>query len=145
MIKIMNKKYHVIYDGKCNLCVSFTQLLENFDQGNLFNYIPMQNSDVLAQLNITADDCELGMILIDSDNLNQRWQGSSAAEKIIELLPNGSLFVNAYRAIPGLKWLGDHSYLQVRDNRYQWFGSRNETYYSPYNLNCNNNPDCAVN
>ncbi|WP_017293946.1 thiol-disulfide oxidoreductase DCC family protein [Geminocystis herdmanii] len=135
----MTKKYHVIYDGNCNLCVTFTQLLENFDKGNLFNYIPMQNIEILQQLNVTSLDCELGMILIDSENLNQRWQGSFAAEKIIELLPNGQFFINAYRAIPSLKWLGDKSYLQIRDNRYQWFGSRENTYYSTYDFSCKNN------
>ncbi|MGI0480160.1 thiol-disulfide oxidoreductase DCC family protein [Geminocystis sp. CENA526] len=140
----MNNKYHIIYDGNCNLCVTFTQLLEKFDRGKLFNYIPMQNTEVLEQLNITFKDCELGMILIDSKNLNQRWQGSLAAEKILELLPNGELFINAYRAIPGLKWLGDNSYLQIRDNRYQWFGSREKTYYSDYSFNCENNPNCTV-
>ena len=34
--------YYVIYDGNCNLCVTFTQLLETFDQGQRFQYIPMQ-------------------------------------------------------------------------------------------------------
>lgn len=136
------KKYNVIYDGNCNLCVTFTQWLENFDQGNLFNYIPMQNKEVLEQFNITPADCELGMILIDSDNLNQRWQGSLAAEKIIELLPNGDLLMNIYRGIPNLKWLGDKSYLKIRDNRYQWFGSREKTYYSSYGLSCTNNSNC---
>jgi predicted DCC family thiol-disulfide oxidoreductase YuxK len=128
----MIQKYYVIYDGNCNLCVTFTQLLENFDKGNLFNYIPMQETEILEQLNVSSVDCELGMMLINSNNLNERWQGSLAAEKIMELLPNGQLFINTYRAIPGLKWLGDNSYLQIRDNRYQWFGSREKPYYSTY-------------
>ena len=136
-------KYHVIYDGNCNLCVTFTQLLENFDQGNLFNYISMQETNTLQQLNITPEDCKLGMILINSNDLTESYQGSDAAEKIVELLPNGQLFINAYRAIPGLKWLGDRTYLQVRDNRYQWFGSRQETYYSQYNFSCKNNSACS--
>ncbi|NEQ81993.1 MAG: DUF393 domain-containing protein, partial [Moorea sp. SIO2I5] len=37
--------YHVIYDGDCNLCVTLVQLLENLDQGKLFNYIPMQDKE----------------------------------------------------------------------------------------------------
>jgi len=135
----MNNKYHLIYDGNCNLCVTFTKILENFDQGKLFNYIPMQDKENLTKLTITPEDCELGMILINSQNINQRWQGSLAAEKIVELLPNGLIFINAYRAIYPLKWLGDNTYLQVRDNRYQWFGSRDETYYSPFNCGCEDN------
>ncbi len=140
----MNIKYYVIYDGNCNFCVTFTQILESFDQGKLFSYFPMQDTDNLQRFNVSSEDCELGMILMNSDNLAQRWQGSSAAEKIVELLPNGELFINAYRAIPGLKWLGDKTYLQVRDNRYRWFGSREKTYYSEFNFSCQKDSDCSV-
>jgi len=136
----MNRKYNVIYDGDCNLCVTFTKLLESFDKGKLFNYIPMQNTESLRQLNITPQDCELGMILVDDSDIEERWQGSEAAERIVELLPNGSLLINAYRAMPGLKWLGDKSYLQIRDNRYQWFGKTDNTYHSIFS--CQNNSNC---
>ena len=102
----------------------------------------MQEIETLSKLNITSEDCELGMIVVNPQNLTERWQGSEAAEKIIELLPNGEVFIKAYRSIPYLKSLGDKTYLKIRDNRYQWFGSRGKTYYSSYNFNCNNN-SCA--
>ncbi|BAQ66670.1 thiol-disulfide oxidoreductase DCC family protein [Geminocystis sp. NIES-3709] len=137
-------KYCVIYDGNCNFCVNFVQLLEKFDRGKLFNYIPMQETKVLEQLNITTEDCQLGMIVINQDNLSERWQGDKAAEKIIELLPNGQIFITAYRGIPGLGWLGENSYLQVRDNRYKWFGYRKQTYYSSYGFGCQNNSSCST-
>jgi len=123
-------KYHVIYDGNCNLCVNFTRLLENFDQGQLFSYIPMQDTATLKQFNISEADCELGMILIDAINPENRWQGSDAAEEIASLLPMGNMFVAAYRALPGVKWIGVVAYAQIRDNRYQWFGKRDTTYFS---------------
>ncbi|MDY7019963.1 MAG: DCC1-like thiol-disulfide oxidoreductase family protein [Cyanobacteriota bacterium] len=124
--------YHVIYDGNCNLCVSLVQLLENLDQGQQFQYIPMQNEVELNRFGITATDCEQGMILVDGNKPERRWQGSDAAEEIGNLLPGGSLFVSAYRALPGVKWTGDRIYEQVRDNRYQWFGQRSDTYNSAY-------------
>ncbi|EAW35676.1 thiol-disulfide oxidoreductase DCC family protein [Lyngbya sp. PCC 8106] len=124
--------YHVIYDGNCNLCVTLVQLLENLDQGQKFQYIPMQNEAELNRFGITSTDCEQGMILIDDNNPQRRWQGSDAAEEIGNLLPAGNLFVSAYRALPGLKWTGDRIYEQVRDNRYQWFGQRSSTYNSAY-------------
>lgn len=128
-------KYHVIYDGNCNLCVTFTQLLEQFDQGQLFDYIPMQDEANLQRFNITSEDCQMGMILIDGNNSDRRWQGSEAAEEIIALLPMGNAFINAYRLLPGIKGLGDRTYEQIRDNRYSWFGKRN-TYYSAYPFGC---------
>ncbi|MCC0177666.1 DUF393 domain-containing protein [Waterburya agarophytonicola K14] len=117
-------KYHVVFDSKCNLCTNFSQILQQFDRENIFAYIPMQDKSALAEFGITPNDCEAGMILIDASQPDKRWQGSEAAEEIARLLPLGDLFINAYRAIPGMKRLGDRSYEQIRDNRYQWFGER---------------------
>jgi predicted DCC family thiol-disulfide oxidoreductase YuxK len=124
--------YYVIYDGNCNLCTTLVQLLENLDQGQKFRYIPMQDESSLQQWKITPQDCEMGMILIDADAPQQRWQGSAAAEEIGRLLPMGEVFVNAYRSLPGLKWIGDRTYEQIRDNRYTLFGKRQTTYKSAY-------------
>ncbi|WP_414548772.1 thiol-disulfide oxidoreductase DCC family protein [Anabaena sp. CCY 0017] len=124
--------YYVIYDGNCNLCVTLVQLLENLDQGKLFRYAPMQDEETLQQWGVTPQDCEQGMILIDANAPERRWQGSDAAEEIGRLLPMGSVFVEAYRALPGMKWVGDRFYEQIRDNRYTLFGKRGSTYQSGY-------------
>ena len=132
----MDMKYHVIYDGNCNLCVTLVQLLENLDKGQLFDYISMQDEENLNSFGITPQDCEMGMILIDAQASERRWQGSDAAEEIGRILPMGDVFVSAYRAMPGMKWVGDRIYEQVRDNRYSWFGKRSSTYKSAYPLGC---------
>lgn len=126
------KPYTVIYDGHCNLCSNLVQVLERIDQGRLFQYLPMQDEVGLAQFSVTAQDCEMGMILIDNANPDRRWQGSDAAEEIGQLLPAGNVFVTAYRNLPGMKWVGDRVYEQVRDNRYALFGRRPNTYQTAY-------------
>lgn len=133
--------YYVIYDGNCNLCTTLVQVLESLDRGNLFQYAPMQDEATLKQWGITSSDCELGMILIDADMPERRWQGSTAAEEIGRLLPLGNVFVTAYRSLPGLKWAGDRAYEQIRDNRYSWFGKRASTYQTAYAADCG----CAEN
>jgi predicted DCC family thiol-disulfide oxidoreductase YuxK len=132
----LDMKYHVIYDGNCNLCVTLVQVLENLDKGQLFDYIPMQDEERLKNFGVTPQDCEMGMILIDANSPQRRWQGSDAAEEIGRLLPVGDVFVSAYRAMPGMKWMGDRVYEQVRDNRYSWFGKRSNTYKSAYPVGC---------
>jgi predicted DCC family thiol-disulfide oxidoreductase YuxK len=134
--KKLRMKYHVIYDGNCNLCTTLVQLLENLDKGHLFDYIPMQDEEALKNFAVTPQDCEMGMILIDASSPERRWQGSNAAEEIGRLLPVGDVFVSAYRAMPGMKWVGDRVYEQVRDNRYSWFGKRSSTYKSAYPVGC---------
>jgi predicted DCC family thiol-disulfide oxidoreductase YuxK len=114
----------VIYDSTCNLCVNLVQLLEQLDRGQRFQYLPMQDEMGLKRYGISPQDCEMGMILLDPAQPAHRWQGSAAAEEISQLLPAGHLFISAYRALPGLKGLGDRAYEQVRDNRYSWFGRR---------------------
>ncbi|AFZ02128.1 thiol-disulfide oxidoreductase DCC family protein [Calothrix sp. PCC 6303] len=131
--------YFVIYDGYCNLCVTLVKLLENLDQGKKFSYAPMQDEEKLSQLAITSKDCELGMILVNLQQPEQRWQGSDAAEEIGRLLPMGEIFVKAYQGLPGLKSIGDQFYGQIRDHRYQLFGRRDTTYLSRY---CSG--DCQV-
>jgi predicted DCC family thiol-disulfide oxidoreductase YuxK len=133
--------YHVIYDGNCNLCVSLVQVLENLDKGQLFDYISMQEEDTLSQFEVTPEDCQMGMILIDAQSPHRRWQGSEAAEEIGRLLPVSKVFVAAYRAMPGLKWIGDRVYEQVRDNRYTLFGKRT-TYKSAYPVGCGKQSSC---
>jgi predicted DCC family thiol-disulfide oxidoreductase YuxK len=135
-------KYHVIYDGNCHLCVTFTQLLETFDRGYLFDYTPMQDEVTLRRFGLNADVCKMGMILLDGNNLELRWQGSDAAEEIVRLLPMGEVFIAAYRALPGAKWFGDRTYEQVRDNRYEWFGKRDSTYHSTYPIGCSVDGEC---
>ncbi len=133
--------YYVIFDGNCNLCVTLVQLLEKLDQGQIFSYFSMQDEENLKKFDITAQDCELGMILINQDNIAQRWQGSNAAEEIGKLLPGGETFVNVYRQIPGVKWIGDRTYAQIRDHRYALFGKRTTTYQSNYPI-CGSNNNC---
>jgi predicted DCC family thiol-disulfide oxidoreductase YuxK len=124
--------HYVIYDGNCNLCATLVQALEQLDQGQRFQYVPMQDEATLQQLQISPQDCEQGMILLDAEAPQRRWQGSNAAEEIGRLLPLGALFVAAYRALPGVKWSGDRVYAQIRDHRYALFGKRHQLYQSQY-------------
>ena len=100
----------------------------------------MQDDIALQKFGITTDDCQMGMILINADQPECRWQGSDAAEEITRLLPLGEAFIAAYRALPGIKWTGDRFYERLRDRRYEWFGKRESTYNSVYPFGCNANP-----
>jgi predicted DCC family thiol-disulfide oxidoreductase YuxK len=90
----------------------------------------MQEEETINQWGITSDDCLHGMIFLDADSPQRYFQGSDAAEEIGRLLPLGNIFVNVYRALPGMKSLGDNLYEYVKDNRYDIFGKRPTTYKS---------------
>ncbi len=122
----------VVYDGLCNLCVNLVQVLERVDAGRQFWYVPMQDAATLANYQVVPAKCEAGMLLIEPGPPERRYQGSAAAERIGELLPGGESLMAAYRALPGLPGFGDACYVQVRDNRYDWFGRRTDLYRSAY-------------
>jgi len=122
----------VIYDGNCNLCVNLVRLLAALDQGQRFQYVPMQDAPALARFGLTPADGQGGMIVIDLAQPQRRWQGSDAAEEIARLLPAGAPLIAAYRALPGLKAGGDQVYGYVRDNRYQLFGQRQQVYHTAF-------------
>jgi predicted DCC family thiol-disulfide oxidoreductase YuxK len=122
-------RYTVIYDGNCNLCANWVRLLVQIDRADQFTYLPMQHPQ-LDRWGVSPADCQQGMILLDPTR-RQRWQGSQAAEEIARLLPGGAVLIAAYRALPGLKGLGDRAYLQIRDNRYDWFGQRSTYWVEP--------------
>lgn len=124
--------YVLIYDGTCNLCATFVRWLGQVDQGQRFTYVPMQDTATLAQWQITPQDCDQGMILLDPAAPHQRWQGSDAAEEIGRLLPVAQGVIKAYRALPGAKSVGDGLYAFIRDHRYKLFGGRPEVYESEY-------------
>ncbi|MEN9202839.1 MAG: DCC1-like thiol-disulfide oxidoreductase family protein [Thermostichus sp. DG_1_6_bins_120] len=124
--------YLIIYDGLCNLCANGVKLLEQLDRGQRFCYAPMQDVSVLSRWGIQPADVELGMILIDLQQPERRWQGAAAAEQIAALLPGGDLGLAFYRGLPGLKTLADRGYAQIRDHRYAWFGRRDTLYRSAY-------------
>jgi predicted DCC family thiol-disulfide oxidoreductase YuxK len=128
--------YCLIYDGECNLCAHFVQALAQVDRGQRLTYAPMQDAEVLAQWGIPAAECEMGMILVDVDRPQRRWQGSDAVEELTRLVPLGAATVGLYRWFPGLKALGDRLYAQVRDHRYRWFGRRTALYRAPYPVGC---------
>ena len=124
--------YLLIYDGDCNLCSNLVAALAALDRRQRFCYAPMQDQATRDRYGISVADCELGMLAIDRARPERRWQGSNAAEFISEQLPLGAPIVATYRALPGLKPLGDRVYEQVRDHRHAWFGRRDQTLTPPY-------------
>jgi len=123
--------YSVIYDGHCNLCVNLVRSLESLDEGQRLQYIPMQDRVALARYGLTPADGQAGMIVLNQSDPSQRWQGSDAAEVIVQLLPLAASLVKGYQA-SWLKPLGDQFYAYLRDRRYALFGQRQSLYRSAY-------------
>lgn len=124
-------RYLIIYDGRCQLCSGWVAALYKLEGGRWLSYLPMQDEAALAQWGITPVTCQQGVILIDQNRPERRWQGTAALEQLASLLPGVAPVVAAYQRLPGLKAIGDACYVQIRDHRYEWFGERSEVYRVP--------------
>ncbi|MCS7031230.1 MAG: DCC1-like thiol-disulfide oxidoreductase family protein [Gloeomargarita sp. SKYG116] len=124
-------RYLIIYDGRCQLCSGWAAALYNIERGRWLRYLPMQDEAALRQWGVAPDDCQQGMILIDTHQPERRWQGTAALEQLASFIPGVAPLVAVYRQIPGLKALGDACYAQIRDHRYEWFGERPDVYRVP--------------
>ncbi|MCS6782238.1 MAG: DCC1-like thiol-disulfide oxidoreductase family protein [Gloeomargarita sp. SKYBB_i_bin120] len=123
--------YLIIYDGRCRLCSGWVAALYTLEQGRWLRYLPMQDETALAAWGVTPADCDQGVILIDGNQPERRWQGTAALEQLATLIPGMEPLVALYQQLPGLKALGDACYAQIRDHRYEWFGTREEVYRVP--------------
>ncbi|MDY7023399.1 MAG: DCC1-like thiol-disulfide oxidoreductase family protein [Cyanobacteriota bacterium] len=108
--------YYLIHDPNCPTCGPFIQLLQSYDRGQLFTCISLENQERLAEFGLTLEECkQKGLILINTNNLSQRWYGSEAIEEVVNVLPMGQLLIATYRAMPGAKPIGDRVYVTLKD------------------------------
>jgi predicted DCC family thiol-disulfide oxidoreductase YuxK len=113
----------VLFDGVCNLCNrSVAHIIQN-DPGGVFRFASLQ-SDVARSLGLKFG-CDTGaldtIVLIDNGRVYTR---SDAALRIARRLEGPARHWYAARVIP--RPVRDAIYGWVSQNRYRWFGQRQE-------------------
>ncbi len=108
-------KGYIIYDDKFYAYNIYINFLKTFDTDKIFSYHLITEKSIWQQLNIKEIDSDLGLIFILNENINIKYKGSEAIEKITENIPNGNLFADFYKNIPGLKSLTDEAYRNYKN------------------------------
>jgi predicted DCC family thiol-disulfide oxidoreductase YuxK len=113
----------VLFDGVCNLCNRVVQFVIPRDPEGRIRFAPLQSAagrHLLGRTGLPADDLD-SVVLVEGD---RAYVKSAAVVRLAELLgwPYRAAVVG--RLLP--RRLRDWLYDVVADNRYDWFGRRDQ-------------------
>lgn len=113
----------IFFDGVCNLCNSSVNFIIDRDSNRYFRYAALQSEAGQRFLNkhgLSATDFD-SIVLYDGANVYQK---STAALRIAKKLDGIYPVLYAFIVIP-VK-IRDFFYTFIANNRYKWFGRREE-------------------
>jgi len=113
----------VLFDGVCNLCNGAVNFIIDRDPEGYFRFAPLQ-SDVAEQLVAGTDaaDATLDTIVLVEDGT--AYVRSTAALRIARRLSGPWPLLYAFLVVP--RFLRDAVYDWVAEQRYRWFGKRDQ-------------------
>lgn len=113
----------VLFDGVCNLCSGSVKFIIKRDPKGIFKFSPLQSQfgqQTLQDLGLPSDNLQT-FILIDGGNYYLR---SDAALKVARRLSGVWPLLYVFIIVP--RTLRDWVYGFVAQNRYKWFGKKEE-------------------
>ncbi|MFW5923957.1 MAG: thiol-disulfide oxidoreductase DCC family protein [archaeon] len=113
----------VLFDGVCNLCNGVVQFVIPRDPHGRLRFAPLQSEpgqDLLRHHDLATDDFDT-IVLVEGD---QTFTKSDAVLRIAEVLGWPYSLARVGRLLPAT--VRDWIYDVVADNRYDWFGRKNQ-------------------
>jgi predicted DCC family thiol-disulfide oxidoreductase YuxK len=113
----LGRAYTVVYDGDCRVCTRLSKMLMQWDGGRQLEVVPSQQPGVMARFPwIPARAYAEALQLIAADGTT--WQGATAIEKLLDVLPRGRL-ISWIFWIPFVRTIADRFYRWFARNRYR--------------------------
>ena len=122
--QIPEGKLIVLFDGVCNFCNDSVQRIIKNDRKDNFRFASLQSDigqELTAERGIDTSQVD-SIILIDPGNAY--YIKSTAALKIAEKMDGFYPILQIFLILP--EGLRDFVYDHIAQNRYQWFGKREE-------------------
>lgn len=113
----------VYFDGVCNLCNGAVNFLIDHDRNKKLKFASLQSEageEVLRRFGLPLGEYDSFILLKNG----QLFQKSDAVLEVVRLLGSGWSLLYGFKIIP--PFFRDWIYTQVAQNRYRWFGKRNE-------------------
>lgn len=120
---ISTDKKIVLFDGVCNLCNASVQFIIKRDNKNQFLFGSLQGTfgqEQLKKYHLPDHDFN-SFMLIENEQLYTK---STGALRMLKHLGNGWQLFYAFIIVP--KFIRDGVYEFISENRYKWFGSKEE-------------------
>ena len=107
----------VVYDGNCKVCTRLAGVLRRWDTRATFDVVPSQAPGVPARFPwIPPRAYRESLQLVDASG--RTWQGASAIERILDLLPRGG-WLGWIFSLPFARPLAERFYRWFARNRYK--------------------------
>ncbi|MFS8081885.1 MAG: thiol-disulfide oxidoreductase DCC family protein [Ginsengibacter sp.] len=111
----------IFFDGVCNLCNRLVIFIIKRDRSRIFKFASLQSAKA-EEMGIIQKDKTLNTIIFFSEN--KLYQKSSAVLHICKLLPFPWPLLFGFIIVP--RFIRDSVYNFVADNRYKWFGKKDQ-------------------
>ncbi|SDS38553.1 thiol-disulfide oxidoreductase DCC family protein [Christiangramia echinicola] len=124
MNKIPEHKKIVLFDGVCNLCDDAVQRIIKHDRKDIFRFASLQSDfgkELVAERGLDPEELD-SIILIDPGVAY--YKKSTAALEISRELSGGFSLLKNFLFIP--ESLRDGIYDFIANNRYKWFGKKEQ-------------------
>jgi predicted DCC family thiol-disulfide oxidoreductase YuxK len=112
----------ILFDGVCNLCNGSVQFILKRDKEKKFLFASLQSAagqKILSRFNLPMDDFNSFILYQDGKIFSK----STGALKMFQQL-KGWKWVKIFWAVP--RFIRDAVYNLIANNRYKWFGKKNE-------------------
>ncbi|MBL7745479.1 MAG: thiol-disulfide oxidoreductase DCC family protein [Chitinophagaceae bacterium] len=120
----MNTEYPVVlFDGVCNLCNRSVQFIIKRDKQKKIRFASLQGKKgqaLLQQFSLPVNNLN-SFVLAEGDKVYRR---SSAALRVARHLGGGWKLLYGFMIVP--PFIRDAVYTLIAQNRYRWFGKREE-------------------
>ena len=119
----MNSHPIILFDGICNLCNGAVQYVIKHDAEAVFQFASLQSEagqKLLQQYNLPQNNFN-SFVLIDAD---KAYTKSTAALKVAKRLKGGIKLLYGFIIVPA--FIRNGVYNIIANNRYKWFGKKNE-------------------
>ena len=112
----------VLFDGVCNLCNGAVNFIIDHDPDGYFRFAPLQSEIARSYLDDDLSPADLSTLVLIEDN--RTYVRSTAALRIARHLSGPWSLLSAALLLP--RPLRDAVYRWVAQNRYHWFGRRDQ-------------------
>jgi len=119
----MDKKPIILFDGVCNLCNKAVQTVIKHDPQGKFLFASLQSGEgqkLLQQFQLPVNNFT-SFVLIQSGNVYTK---STGALKVAKQINGWWQLLYIFIVVP--KFIRDPVYNWIANNRYKWFGKKDE-------------------
>ncbi|MEO5904359.1 MAG: DUF393 domain-containing protein [Gemmatimonadaceae bacterium] len=112
------RPYTVVYDGYCKVCKKLVAVLIKWDRNGELEILPSQTPTLAARYPWIPSKAYLESVQFIVNRNGATYQGASALEHIIDVLPKGRLITWIF-SIPFVRPLAEKFYRWFAQNRYR--------------------------